>query len=186
MSNKTENKKNGAVKDIKRLPKLPPKLKMEWEEKTVSITDLKPFEKNPREVTEGGMEKLRRSMLENGYHQRIACTRDFRVIGGHRRLDVLKEFGFKKIKVVMPKRDITDKEFKQIMIRDNIEYFEFDVEIAVAEFGAENLVSWGMDAKFILGNEETKDVSFKAAKKDDKVKCPSCGHKFKPEKKKKD
>ena len=60
-----------------------------WEEKTVLLKELKPYEKNPRTISDEAYAKLKASIAENGYHTRLLCQPDMSVIGGHQRIKAL-------------------------------------------------------------------------------------------------
>jgi ParB-like chromosome segregation protein Spo0J len=70
---------------------------IKWTEKSVKVSALKPFERNPRRISQEAFNRLKKSLSENGYHQRIIVTKDLRVIGGHQRIKALKEIGLKEV-----------------------------------------------------------------------------------------
>lgn len=47
---------------------------VEWVPRNVSVDSLSPFEQNPRKISPEDFENLKRSITEDGYHQRIICT----------------------------------------------------------------------------------------------------------------
>lgn len=59
---------------------------IKWSEKTVKVSDLKPFERNPRRISQDAFNRLKKGLAENGYHQRIIATKDLRIVGGHQRI----------------------------------------------------------------------------------------------------
>lgn len=71
---------------------------------TVNIDTLIPAEYNPRIELEPGMpeyEKLKNSIQEFGYVEPIIVNdRTGKVIGGHQRINVLKDLGYKEVEVV--------------------------------------------------------------------------------------
>lgn len=95
---------------------------LQWQSRTVNVAELIPFEKNPRKISADDFEHLKASLREDGYHQRIIATPDLRIIGGHQRIRALKELGFETIEVLVPDREISDEQFKRILVRDNLEY----------------------------------------------------------------
>ena len=115
-----------------------------WNERTVKVDDLSPFERNPRKISESQYKKLVSSLKENGYHQRILATQDLRVIGGHQRKRALKELGINEIAVLTPDRELSDEEFKRLLIQDNIPFGEFDFAMLASDFDAKDLADWGM------------------------------------------
>lgn len=67
----------------------------------VPITDLKPFDGNPRQITDEEMAKLRRSIAEFGFVDPVIARRsDNLVIGGHQRLIAAKQHGIDEAPVI--------------------------------------------------------------------------------------
>lgn len=124
---------------------------LQWVETKVSVSALKPYERNPRTITKAAYEKLKDSLKFNGYHQRIIATRDLRIIGGHMRIKALQELGFLEIAVLIPNEDITDEQFKRILIQDNLPFGTFDMEILSADFELPQLLEWGMPEDWLIG-----------------------------------
>lgn len=101
---------------------------VKWIPRTVAVSELKAFEKNPRKITPREMESLKRSIAEDGYHQRILCTKDLRIIGGHQRIRAMLDLGYKEIEILTADRDISDDQFSRILVRDNMEYGTWDID----------------------------------------------------------
>lgn len=120
-----------------------------WKEKTVSVSDLKPYERNPRKISEVAYSKLVASLRENGYHQRIIATKDLRVIGGHQRIRALKEIGLEKIAILTPDVDLPDAQFQKLLVQDNLPFGEFDAEMLRQDFKFDDLKEWGMPDDFL-------------------------------------
>lgn len=154
-----------------------------WLEQEVDIEQLTPFERNPRRISVDAYDQLVKSLQENGYHQRIITTRDYRVIGGHQRIRALKDLGFSQVKILVPDRDIDDETFKRMLIQDNLPFGEFDFDILSADYEADQLLEWGMPAEWLpkapdfapAGEEEQGKLDEKK-----QVTCPECGHRFDP------
>ena len=75
---------------------------MKW--KSILVGDLKPAEYNPRKKLKAGdkeYEKIKNSILEFGYVEPIIVNYDMTVIGGHQRLTVLKDLGYKEVQCVV-------------------------------------------------------------------------------------
>jgi DNA modification methylase len=114
-----------------------------WQEAMVSLSRLKPYERNPRRISKDQLEKLKASIEQDGFHQRILCTPDFKVIGGHQRIRVLKELGWKEVQVLTPSRELTDDEYRRLLIRDNLQAGEWDMDALANDFTPEELTDWG-------------------------------------------
>jgi len=157
---------------------------IKWAEKTVKVSALKPFERNPRRIGEDAFDRLKKSLSENGYHQRIITTKDLRVIGGHQRIKALKELGLKEVPVLVPDQALSDDQFKRLLIQDNLPFGEWDFEILSADFSIEELTDFGMPEKWLgLGEEVEPKADAEPGDVDDEddariVHCPKCKHEF--------
>ncbi len=71
--------------------------------KTIKVNELKPSEYNPRkdlQPTDPEYKKIKRSIEEFGYVEPIIINYDNTIIGGHQRLKILKDLGYKEIDVI--------------------------------------------------------------------------------------
>jgi DNA modification methylase len=128
-------------------------MKIDWLTKKVKIIELTPYEKNPRRITKDAFEKLKKSIQEDGYHGRILATKDFKVIGGHQRIKALKELGFSEVEVLIPSRELTEEEYRRILIRDNLQAGEWDFEELANSFDAQELLDWGFPENLLPSQE---------------------------------
>lgn len=115
-----------------------------WTERKVAVSALVPYERNPRRISPASRARLKASIQEMGYHQRIVAQPDLRVIGGHQRIDVLKELGITEIIVLIPNRELSQKEFSRLLIQDNLPFGEFDFDVLTNDFKLDELKNWGM------------------------------------------
>lgn len=149
---------------------------IQWVEKTLRLAELRPFEQNPRTISEVQFAKLKQSLAEDGYHSRIKVTHDYRVVGGHQRLRALQELGFDKVAVLVPSRPLTDNEFKRILIRDNHSNGVFDMDALAGMFDLEELRAFGLHEVMNIPPLEDNLEEPKPGKT--MVKCPQCSHTF--------
>lgn len=160
----------------------PRPLAITWTEKTVPVANLKPYERNPRTISREDFFKLKKSLRETGYHSRIKAQPDLRIIGGHYRQKALMELGIKEIIVLVPDRELTDDEFKRVMIQDNLSFGSFDVEILSSDFDGEELMDWGVPERLIdEGGENIASAGSESSAGSDEgktVTCPHCQTKF--------
>lgn len=130
---------------------------IEWIEREVAVADLKPYERNPRRISKEAFARLVSDLRLNGYHQRIIATPDLRVIGGHQRIKALQEIGLERVKVLTPNRDIPPAQFREMLVKDNLPFGEFDFDMLSADFEPDELIEWGMPAEWLQlpdGGEE--------------------------------
>ena len=84
----------------------------------VSPDELRPFDGNPRSISEAGLEKLQRSIEEFGFTNPILVQRETNmVIAGHQRLKAAKAAGLLEVPVVY--LDMDDSTAKAYNIADN-------------------------------------------------------------------
>ncbi len=145
---------------------------IQWVEETRPLNELKPFEYNPRQITESQYSKLKESIEQDGYHSRTKCTQDGRIIGGHQRLRILKDMGLSEIQVLVPDREIDDDQFHKILLRDNHNAGVFDIDM-LANYELELLHEIGLhEVNSLRPVDEIIEEAGKAPK--NHVKCPEC------------
>lgn len=66
----------------------------------VEISKLKPFDKNPRKITEQELKKLENSILKFGFVEPIVINKDFTIIGGHQRVQAAKQLGMTELPAI--------------------------------------------------------------------------------------
>lgn len=134
---------------------------IQWVERLVKLEELKPFERNPRRISKEAFEALCKSIAQDGYHQRILATNDLRVIGGHQRINAFKTLGYTSIIVLVPDRVIDDETFRRILIRDNLPFGEFDMDVLSTDFEIDELKEIGMPEDWLpsplVVEEETEE-----------------------------
>lgn len=120
-----------------------------WIEKTVPLEKLRPYERNPRRISVEAYERLKDKLQRLGYHQRIICTHDLRVIGGHQRIKAMEELGMVEVNVLIPPRALSKQEFRELLVSDNLPFGEFDFDILAADFTADELIEFGMPESWL-------------------------------------
>jgi hypothetical protein len=112
-----------------------------------SISELKINDKNPRKITQGQLDKLKKSisdfpqMLEI---RPIVIDVDGVVLGGNMRLRALKELGFTEVPTIVVD-ELTDEQKKEFIIKDNIGYGEWDWDILEHDWDIPQLKEWGLE-----------------------------------------
>lgn len=146
---------------------------IQWSEKTCRLKDLRPFEQNPRRITKEQFEKLKTSILQDGYHSRIKTDGRGRIAGGHQRLRALLELGFSEVPVLVPNRPLSDIEFMRVMVRDNHNNGLFDMDALANMFDLEDLRGFGLHDVTSIAPEGEGDKPPRSM-----VCCPNCGESF--------
>lgn len=120
------------------------------DESKISLDTLKINPKNPRIIKDERFKKLKKSiedfnkMLEL---RPIIVDENNMIMGGNMRYQALVDSGIKEIPKVWVKKasDLTEDEKKEFIIKDNIPFGEWDMDILANEFEPELLEEWGFD-----------------------------------------
>ena len=132
---------------------------IQWTGKTVLVSDLKPYEKNPRIITKEAYDRLKKSIQDLGFHQRMICNAKdsdgkYPIVGGHQRQKVLEELGRAEVQILVPNRELTRDEFRRLLIQDNLPFGSHDFSMLAADFEIEELLDWGMPESWLIGKTE--------------------------------
>lgn len=112
----------------------------------VSVSQLKPYEKNTKIHGEGQIAKLCRSIQAFGFISPILIDSDMNVIAGHGRLMAAKQLKMKKVPCLFVE-GLTEAQRRAYIIADNrlSEYSEWNLELVAAEIGELNLEAADLD-----------------------------------------
>lgn len=156
---------------------------IQWHVEKRRVSDLKPYHKNPRIITEAGLRELRESFEEIGFAQPINIDTDNTILSGHARVYELKEQDAdQEVIVLVPHRKLTDLEQEAVIIRMNKNIAgQWDFDILANQFEMENLAQWGFDEKeFIkldpIDEVGEKDIDLDAMNFNNT--CPKCGYEY--------
>lgn len=105
-----------------------------WKTCTVLVQDLKPWDKNPRTITEKEFKKLTTSMDELGNFSGIVCDIDLTVISGNQRLEYYKSRDAEEIQVMIPDRALTSAERDRIGLLSNSHAGAWDFDLLYNTF----------------------------------------------------
>ncbi|REJ84515.1 MAG: DNA methylase [Bacteroidetes bacterium] len=121
--------------------------KLTWSTKTVKVKDLKPFEINPRKISDEKRQKLIQSLEKFDLAEIPAVNTDMKIIGGNQRIAalVLLDRGDELIDVRVPSRKLSEKEVKEYNLISNTHAGEWDFEILDMEFSDIDLEDIGFD-----------------------------------------
>lgn len=116
-----------------------------WHTETRKLSNLKANKKNPRKLSENDAFHLRTSLEKFGLDDKIIINLDDTIIGGHQRKKVLQNMGIKEVEVLVPDRELTEKECDEFNIRLNRNAGEWDWDILANEWNIDELVAWGFN-----------------------------------------
>lgn len=131
-----------------------------WKIEKRNIEELRGYDKNPRKFTEKGLKDLKKSLQKCGDANIITINADNTVLGGHARLTVMKQLGYKEVDVKVPNHLLNEQEVKEVVIRLNANTAgEWDLDKLQADFELSDLEEWGLDVEFPeLDEQEVKEV----------------------------
>lgn len=84
---------------------------------SMSITDIKPYPKNPRD-NDAGVDAVANSIKEFGWQQPIVVDKDKVIIVGHTRYKAAKKLGMKEVPVVVAS-NLSDEQVRAYRLADN-------------------------------------------------------------------
>lgn len=116
-----------------------------WRSEKRSLNDLIPAEYNPRQMTEKQAKDLSTSLERFNLADPIVINTDNKIIGGHQRINVLKQRGIQEVDVRVPSRQLTEHEEKELNIRLNKNLGEWDID-KLAGFDEELLLDIGFES----------------------------------------
>lgn len=140
-----------------------------WSSKTFDINELKPYEFNPRTISDEKIELLKESILSSGYNALISIDTDMTVIAGHQRIHVMKLIGYTSIECRIPNKKLTKKQFQKVMIQDNVAFGDWDYAILNNHFEIEEVKEWGVDVPDMNMSDDIKDFSDEISDSDYKI-----------------
>jgi ParB-like chromosome segregation protein Spo0J len=124
---------------------------MNWTNVTVKLSDLQPWEHNPRQMTKTQAKRLLRSWQELGQFQTIAIGPHGEVYDGHQRLNaLLTAYGADYIiEARQCERELNDEERAALSLAANISAGQWDWS-KLAAWDAPLLSEWGMNDEILL------------------------------------
>jgi hypothetical protein len=162
--------------------------RIQWHIERRKLASLKPYDKNPRIITEVGLNQLRESFDEIGFAQPINVNTDGTILSGHARYLQLEQEGAKEVDVYVPDRTLTPKQEEAVIVRMNKNVAgKWDFDILANQFEIADLKDWGFsDSDFpdVLEPEEldfsdkNKEIDTENFGNDLQHQCPKCGFEF--------
>jgi DNA modification methylase len=127
--------------------------KLVWTPSVKKISELKPSEYNPRKMTTQEKKDIENSI--DGFGRVVPLvvnigTRENILIGGHQRWKIYKEKGVEEIDVVVPSRELTLEEEKELNLRLNKNTGSWDLEKLV-EMDLDLLLNVGFSDEELQG-----------------------------------
>lgn len=159
--------------------------------KLVDIETLQEFDKNPRSITESGMNRLKKQIQKLGQYKPLVVTPEGIILGGNMRYRALKELGIAKVwvSIVKPK-DINEMFEYSFSDNDRAGYYDEDL---LTELLPEFKLDWSDYAVDLLEptpladlfnqtsesfDERNKEINQENLDDGLNCTCPRCGFRF--------
>ncbi len=114
-----------------------------------NVADIKPADYNPREITKKQYAEIKESIGKFGLVDPLIVNihkdRKNILVGGHQRLQVIKDMGLKTAPTVEVNLDI--KQEQELNVRLNKNQGQWNFDSLANFFDVDNLVDWGFDSK---------------------------------------
>jgi ParB-like chromosome segregation protein Spo0J len=158
--------------------------KITWNTEKRKIGDLKEFPNNPRKISKEQFKNLVDSIHKFDYVELIAIDLDNTIIAGHMRVKALKKIHGKShiIEVRVPSRKLNEDEFKEYLVRSNLNIGSFDYDILANEWDVDNLLEWGFSIDQLMGHKFEDETTPSKADECEDDKCLTCGQKIRSKK----
>lgn len=154
---------------------------MEWKNEKRKIGELIKYDKNPRKITDKQKAELEKSLKKFNVVEIPAINLDNNIIAGHQRITVLlKLYGPDyEIDVRVPNRILTEKEYKEYLIRSNKNIGEFDYEY-LKDFDVDLLTDsgfypWEVSFKDFYNTQKVRDKQLDEYTTDNLYPTIKCG-----------
>lgn len=149
---------------------------------TLKLSDIHPYERNPRKITEKAVDDCAESIRQCGYKARIIVDENNVIIAGHTRLEALKKLGWKEVEV-QRETDMTEDQKKKYRILDNktAENGGWDFELLDWELEGLDFEGYDFGLETSASDVDFDDLFTDAPEHEKKKKtvvCPHCGEEF--------
>ena len=142
-----------------------------WKAEKRKISELVVAGYNPRKLTEKQSTDLKASLDKFNLADPIVINKDNKIIGGHQRINILKEKGDETVDVRVPDRQLTETEEKELNLRLNRNLGDWDFD-KLGEFGEDMLLDVGFDSNEVDMILDVQEDEFDAEKEYEKISEP--------------
>ena len=120
---------------------------MKWHNEKRKLSELIPYEMNPRQLSVEQHEHLTASLKKFDLAEVPAINTDNTIVAGHQRVRILAELhGLDyEVDVRVPDKKLTKADFEEYLVRSNLNTGEWDFDQLANHFDTEDLVEWGFD-----------------------------------------
>ena len=158
-----------------------------WTNETRKLSELIPWEYNPRQLTEKQAEHLQKSIRKFGFALPYLISPENDIYDGHQRkalMGIMQEYGHDAdIDVRVSSRMLTDDERRELQIRLHENTGEWNWDMVPNLYDVEELGEWGMPewkiGEFLPGDAvPPEDFTEYGDDIDTEHVCPKCGYEW--------
>ncbi len=102
---------------------------------------------------------MQKSIEKFGLIDKPILNTDNTIIGGHQRVEILKQMGVEDVECYVPDRSINAKDVSELCVRLNRNIGEWDWDILANEWQSEDLIDWGFTEEELCLNAATDELS---------------------------
>ncbi len=155
-----------------------------WTDDKRKLSQLIPWERNPRQIKGANVKRLQESFEEFGQPEPVIIGPNDELYNGHQRLKSwLSRFGDVEVAVRVASRPLTEKEREKLTV-----YLhkgatgEWDFDLLANEFEIDELLEWGFESfELGLGGDDVSSPD-EFPEYDDDIEteycCPKCGYEW--------
>lgn len=129
----------------------------------ISIKKIFPNPENPRVIKDAQFKKLVNSIKEFPEMLKLrplVIDNDGKIIGGNMRFKACKEIGLKDVYIIKAK-NLSEKQIKQFIIKDNVNFGEWDWDSLANEWDIKHLEDWAVNVPTIKNTELLSGLEYK-------------------------
>lgn len=134
----------------------------------LKLSDIHPYEQNPRKITQKAVDDCAESIRQCGYKAKIIVDENNVIIAGHTRLQALQKLGW-KVCEVQRETDMTEEQKKKYRLLDNKTSENGQWDFEMLDWELEELDFEGYDFGFDLPDINFEEHEQKEAKYSESV-----------------
>lgn len=140
---------------------------IEWTLTTLSLKNLKPHAKNPRQINKDQAKHLEELIKKFGLIDKPIVNLDNMIIGGHQRIKILKKLKLKEVQCWVPDHLLSEEEIDHLCIGLNLNQGSFDFDILANEWNPIDLLKWGFTEEQLIGSAKEAEAAATALEEDE-------------------
>lgn len=146
-------------------------IKIKWHTEVRQVSDLVKWDRNPRRVTEQELDRLKKKIIEQGFHDVLVIDTDNTILSGNQRKSILEGLGVTEVTCMVPERKLTDEERDKVALSANLHEGTWDFDLLANSFEVPLLLDQGF-TKLQLGMNSLFEDEFDVDKEVEAITTP--------------